>query len=209
LFDIGGSAYQLDTTKKKFMIFLSKDCGSCIELLPELQKINTVFCIDQNIDFLLLWENQIPTNDVQKFGLSEHSYSLDNVRISSTFDTVYYVNEKNEIQLVDNHGGFDNILRLITEDTLFDRTIRRVNKMLVENVKRTRINKKLFSVLAILMVSITIALTPLNASALCEGGCGAFWAKLQKYNMKSYKCPCSSCKVIIFESVHAGFGVCC
>ena len=38
----------------KLMFYLSADCGECIKDLPILQRINEVFCKDQNLDMYII-----------------------------------------------------------------------------------------------------------------------------------------------------------
>lgn len=101
----------------KLMVYLSKDCSSCLESLPVLEKINLIFCKNQDIKFMLLWDDVIPYKDVDKYGLREESYSLNNVRISSALDTVFIADYTNEVVFVDS-TGFENVLNFLIENII-------------------------------------------------------------------------------------------
>ena len=119
LVDSGGQDYTLDTEYSKLLVYLSSDCGTCIDALPILDEINQIFCVNQGVEMLLLWENKIPKDRVKQNNLLSNSYSLGNVSISSSLDTVFWVDKSNEVRFVDSNG-YENVLLFLLDEGVVD-----------------------------------------------------------------------------------------
>lgn len=133
ILDSNSQNYQLDTKQYKLMVYLSNECGNCIDSLPVLNEINKIFCSD-NLEMFLLWENKIPEDKVKQNNLLDNSYSLNNVSISSSLDTVFLVDEMNNVVFVDSNGYENALLFLIDEEIVNTETlVDNSNEFILEN----------------------------------------------------------------------------
>ena len=98
----------------KLMVFLSADCGGCMEKLPLYEKINQVLCQGQNIELMLMWEDRIPIPQVSKFGLKEKSYTLHNTKISTAYGAATLVDRDNSVLFLES-GGYRNTILAVLE----------------------------------------------------------------------------------------------
>lgn len=85
-FDVSGQESRFDKETYKIVVYLSGDCGTCVDALPVLNEINQIYCKDEVIKMYLLWEDRIPKNQVEENKLLDNSFSLNNVSISSSLD---------------------------------------------------------------------------------------------------------------------------
>lgn len=113
-FDAAGQESRFDKETYKIVVYLSGDCGTCVDALPVLNEINQIYCKDEVIKMYLLWEDRIPKNKVEENKLLDNSFSLNNVSISSSLDTVFVLNEKNEVIFVDSNG-YENVLKFLND----------------------------------------------------------------------------------------------
>lgn len=113
-FDVSGQESRFDKETYKIVVYLSGDCGTCVDALPVLNEINQIYCKDEVIKMYLLWEDRIPKNQVEENKLLDNSFSLNNVSISSSLDTVFVLNEKNEVIFVDSNG-YENVLKFLND----------------------------------------------------------------------------------------------
>ena len=98
----------------KLMFYLSADCGECIKDLPILQRINEVFCKDQNLDMYIMWEDKIPLDTVKHYNLQDNSFSLKNVSISSTYSSSFLLDASNIVIFSDN-SPYENVLSVVMD----------------------------------------------------------------------------------------------
>ena len=135
-YDADGELQSLPADNNKIIVFLSNSCGTCIEALPLLNKINQIYCVDQDINMIILWEDEIPLKDVKKNNLIQQSYSLCNVRIASALDTVFVVNRNNDVVFVDGTGEYSNLLTYISENIELnkDKMIQNANQYILDNI---------------------------------------------------------------------------
>ncbi len=119
--DSTGLEYTLDTERFKVAVYLSNSCGRCVDELPMLQKVNEILCQGQSVQLLLLWEDKIPTKQVEKYDLDKVSYSLGNVSLSSTLDTFFVIDSDNQVALVDSKG-FENVMTFLLERDILEQS---------------------------------------------------------------------------------------
>lgn len=98
----------------KIMFYLSADCGECIKDLPILQRINEIFCKDQNLDMYIMWEDKIPLNEVKQYNLQNNSFSLKNVSVSSTYSSSFLLDSSNIVVFSDS-SSYENILSVVMD----------------------------------------------------------------------------------------------
>lgn len=75
-FDVSGQESRFDKETYKIVVYLSGDCGTCVDALPVLNEINQIYCKDEVIKMYLLWEDRIPKNQVEENKLLDNSFSL-------------------------------------------------------------------------------------------------------------------------------------
>jgi hypothetical protein len=117
----------------KVLIFLSADCGSCIESLPLYDRFNRILCNDQNIELMLMWEDRLPLAQLRKHNLEDNSYSLGNVKIANAYGTVLFVSPDNHVEFMDS-SGLKNVIAYVMEKNILkqDQTIENANVYLRE-----------------------------------------------------------------------------
>lgn len=121
--DVNNNKYTLNSVGNdnyKFCVYLSDSCGLCIDSLPTLERIKDIFCKEQSIEMILLWENKIPIKNVKEYNLYDYSYSLKNVSISPTLDTVFLLDKNNNVFFMDN-DGYENAISLLIENNLVNK----------------------------------------------------------------------------------------
>ena len=65
---------RFDKETYKIVVYLSGDCGTCVDALPVLNEINQIYCKDEVIKMYLLWEDRIPKNKVEENKLLDNSF---------------------------------------------------------------------------------------------------------------------------------------
>ena len=115
LWDINGNEVPFPGSQNNIVMFLSSDCGHCLDSLSLYEKVNRIICNNQDVNLLLLWEDKIPKSAVEKHHLTDNSYSLRNVRIGSGYGYCYYVDSKDRVKFADN-SGLKNVLLYIKEN---------------------------------------------------------------------------------------------
>jgi len=115
LYDIDNKKTELKN-EYKFIVYLSADCGTCINHRPLLKKINETFGKDPNIIFMIIWEDKFPEDFVlDYYGFRDCSYSAKNFYAAKSYNTVFIADKDNKIVFAEEagyEGAFDYILSL-------------------------------------------------------------------------------------------------
>lgn len=132
-----GKSHTFDNEHYKLAVFLSDGCGKCIDALPLLDEINSIYCKNQPIEFLLLWEDEIPTQEVTDYGLLDYSYSLNNVRLSPTLDTIFLLDPNNRVEFIDSNG-YENMISYLQDQPIIDKNVllENSNEYILDNYVR-------------------------------------------------------------------------
>ena len=83
----------------KLVYYLHADCSSCIEMLPLIDRIQSVFS-DCNMKIILLWDNEIPKKTLS--GYDFESYSLHKTQLDNVYGSVFLIDGANKVVFKDN-----------------------------------------------------------------------------------------------------------
>ena len=146
LWDINGNEIMFPSNQNQIVIFLSSDCGHCIDNLSLYEKVNRIICGNQDVNLLLLWEDIIPKSAVEKYNLTDKSYSLHNVRIGSGYGYCYFVDYNNSVKFADN-SGLKNVLLYVKENITLnnDEMITNANQYFLDKYTNTKTTLIYFS----------------------------------------------------------------
>lgn len=133
LWDYNGNEVAFPGAQNNIVMFLSSDCGHCLDSLALYEKVDRIICNNQDMNLLLLWEDKIPKAAVEKHHLDDNSYSLHNVRIGSGYGYCYFVDSKDRVKFADN-SGLKNVLLYIKENMELnnDHMMENANKYFLE-----------------------------------------------------------------------------
>lgn len=141
--------YDSNNTKTKFsdkyklMIYLSKDCSTCISHIPAIKRINETFCNDQEVELMLMWIDELPDREMLNYyGLEECSYVLNNIALSDSYNTVFLIDKTNNVifmQESEYEGILDKIIELNILDK--DRLILSTNEYIISNLAKNHSGK--------------------------------------------------------------------
>lgn len=124
-----------DNKNYKIVVFLSDGSDNCLSNLPILKEIREIYCKNQGIELMLLWENKIPEKETKKYDLYDNSYSLGNVRISPSLNTIFIVDQNNNVVFVDSKG-YKNAISFLSKKNLTnkEKLISNANDFIVHNI---------------------------------------------------------------------------
>lgn len=124
--------------KYKLMIYLSKDCNTCISNLPNLKRLNETFGKDQPLELMLMWVDETPNYELMEYyGLLEHSFKLNDTHIAESFSTLFLLDENNNIIYMvysDYESMLDKIIELNILDE--DKLISNANQYIKDNLTK-------------------------------------------------------------------------
>jgi len=105
----------------KFIIFVSKDCSTCLSHLPSMVRINETFCKDQNVELMLIWRDETPEIEaLESYGLENVSYIIEDYSMADSYNTVFLVDSGNNTIFTDT-SGYEGIVDKIIELEILDR----------------------------------------------------------------------------------------
>ena len=105
----------------KFVIFVSKDCGTCISHIPSMVRLTETFCKDQNVELMLMWSDELPpVEKLESYGLANVSYFIKDYDMAGAYNTVFLADSDNNVIYTDN-SGYEGIVDKILELEILDR----------------------------------------------------------------------------------------
>ncbi|ACL75599.1 hypothetical protein [Ruminiclostridium cellulolyticum] len=139
LFRVSGESYKISDVKSKYKVifYLNSNNEESIKRLDCISKtISLLSCKD--ISYLLVWEDRIPVEDIQKAGIDEsYNYSLkQKVSLSESKPTAFLMNENNKIIMVTGYSYISLINELINLNGKTDLS-KKAGKMIVNNVSKS------------------------------------------------------------------------
>ncbi|EPR09372.1 hypothetical protein [Ruminiclostridium papyrosolvens] len=139
LFSVSGEAYKISDIKSKYKVvfYLDSTNEDCMKRLDCISKtISLLSCKD--IGYLLVWEDSIPVEDIQKAGIDErYNYSLKHkVSLSESKPNAFLVDEKNKIVMVTGYSYISLINELINLNGKTDLSVK-AGELIVNNVSKS------------------------------------------------------------------------
>ncbi len=139
LFSVSGEAYKISDVKSKYkvMFYLDSTNEDCMKRLDCISKtISLLSCKD--ISCLLVWEDRIPVENIQKAGIEErHNYSLKSkVSLSKSKPNAFLADENNKIVMVTGYSYVSLINELIKLNGETDLSVK-AGEMLVNNISKS------------------------------------------------------------------------
>lgn len=83
----------------KLVYYLHADCSSCIEILPIIDRIQSIFS-GCNMKTILLWDNEIPKKILS--GYDFKSYSLHKTQLDTVYGSVFLIDGANRVIFKEN-----------------------------------------------------------------------------------------------------------
>jgi len=124
--------------KYKFVIYISKDCSSCLSHMFLMKRLNETFCKDQDVELMLMWIDEAPPMEsLEYLSLEDCSYILDNYRMSDSYNTAFLLDQNNNVIFTEksDYGAVtDKIIELGILDT--DKLITNSNIYITENLAK-------------------------------------------------------------------------
>ena len=93
----------------RIAFFLHRDCSSCINMLPQIERLAEVYKA-ADLKVLLLWENEIPSDNISANNIL--NYSLHNVQIDDVYGTCFVIDKANKVEFRDESGLNSLVLKL-------------------------------------------------------------------------------------------------
>ncbi|AEY65180.1 hypothetical protein [Clostridium sp. BNL1100] len=139
LFSVSGESYKISDVKNKYKVvfYLDSTNEDCMKRLACISKtISLLSCKD--IRYLLVWEDMIPVEDIQKAGIDEsYNYSLkQKVSLSESKPNAFLVDENNKIVTVTGYSYISLINELINLSGKTDLSVK-AGEMIVNNVSKS------------------------------------------------------------------------
>jgi|GEM_PF-2135764 hypothetical protein len=117
---INGEKVELNDNYK-FIIYVSKDCSTCVSHIPLMKRINETYCKDQNVELMLLWINEAPPIEaIEEYNLVDCSYIINDYSMSDSYNTVFLADENNNIVYMAK-SEYESIVDRIIELEILDR----------------------------------------------------------------------------------------
>lgn len=139
LFGVSGEAYKISDIKSKYKVifYLDSTNEDSMKRLDCISKtISLLSCKD--ISCLIVWEDRIPVEDIQKAGIDkEYNYSLKHkVSLSESKPNAFLLDEKNKIKIVTGYSYVALLNELINLNGEKDLSVK-AEKMIVNNVSKS------------------------------------------------------------------------
>lgn len=82
------------------VLYLTAECSGCIETISDFNRFKSVF--GEEVNFILLWEDDIPRNLIKKHGIDAISYTLKGkTKLSTSTPTFYLIDGNKKIVFKD------------------------------------------------------------------------------------------------------------
>lgn len=82
------------------VLYLTAECSGCIETISDFNRFKSVF--GEEVNFILLWEDDIPRNLIKKYGIDAISYTLKGkTKLSTSTPTFYLIDSNKKIVFKD------------------------------------------------------------------------------------------------------------
>lgn len=82
------------------VLYLTAECSGCIETISDFNRFKSVF--GEEVDFIFLWEDDIPRNLIKKYGIDAISYTLKGkTKLSTSTPTFYLIDSNKKIVFKD------------------------------------------------------------------------------------------------------------
>ena len=82
------------------VLYLTAECSGCIETISDFNRFKSVF--GEEVNFILLWEDDIPRNLIKKHGIDSISYTLKGkTKLSTSTPTFYLIDGNKKIVFKD------------------------------------------------------------------------------------------------------------
>lgn len=82
------------------VLYLTAECSGCIETISDFNRFKSVF--GEEVDFIFLWEDDIPRNLIKKYGIDAISYTLKGkTKLSTSTPTFYLIDGNKKIVFKD------------------------------------------------------------------------------------------------------------
>lgn len=82
------------------VLYLTAECSGCIETISDFNRFKSVF--GEEVNFILLWEDDIPRNLIKKYGIDAISYTLKGkTKLSTSTPTFYLIDGNKKIVFKD------------------------------------------------------------------------------------------------------------
>lgn len=121
----------------KIVYFFDEKCGTCVENLPFIERINQL--VSSEIDVYLLWNNDIKSSLVDKYRLdSLHNIQLDECnKLLDGFPTIYILDEENTVIYRDYNNNEEKFVqKLLSLECINTQTKEMANRYFLENFKK-------------------------------------------------------------------------
>lgn len=123
----------------KIVYFFDEKCGTCVENLPFIERINQF--VSSEIDVYLLWNNDIKSSLVQKYRLdSLHNIRLDKCnKLLDGFPTIYILDEENTVIYRDYNNNEEKFVqKLLSLECINTQTKEMANRYFLQNFKKEK-----------------------------------------------------------------------
>lgn len=82
------------------VLYLTAECSGCIETISDFNRFKSVF--GEEVNFIFLWEDDIPRNLIKKHGIDAISYTLKGkTKLSTSTPTFYLIDSNKKIVFKD------------------------------------------------------------------------------------------------------------
>lgn len=90
-----------DTPKLQTVIlYLAAECSGCMETILDFNRFESIF--GEEVNFILLWENEIPKNLIKKYNIDSKSYALKGkTKLSISTPTFYLIDGDKKVVFKD------------------------------------------------------------------------------------------------------------
>ena len=124
--------------KYKFVIYVSSDCSSCISHMFLMKRLNETICKDQDVELMLMWIDEAPPIEtLENLNIENCSYVLDNYRMSGTYNTIFLLDQNNNVISLEHsdYGAItDKIIELGILDT--EKAVTNTNSYITDNLAK-------------------------------------------------------------------------
>lgn len=110
--------------KPTVVLYLTADCSGCVDAITDFNRFQSVF--GNSLNYIFLWENEIPENLVDKYTSNVASYTLNGkTKLSVSTPTYYIIDEENIVLFKDVERS--NLIQKILDLDLIKKDVIRRN----------------------------------------------------------------------------------
>ena len=123
----------------KIVYFFDERCGTCVENLPFIERINQL--VSSEMDVYLLWNSNVKSSIVQKYQLNAlYNIQLDRSnKVLDGFPTIYILDEENTVIYKDYNNDEEKFVqKLLNLECINTKTQQLANRYFLSNYKSVK-----------------------------------------------------------------------